>query len=143
MGLPEISNVLWRERQLLELLLFKLEEEQLILNSDRPRWLGHATREVETVLSEIKRLELERAIELQATATAMGLSGTPSLAELAHNESGPWARIFAEHKEALTRLAREIDDLSAANRALVERSQAAAHETLAVFEPSGLDTQVL
>ena len=31
MSLSEVSNILWRERQLLELLVFKLEEEQLVL----------------------------------------------------------------------------------------------------------------
>ena len=30
MGLSEVSNILWRERQLMDLLLFKLEEEQLL-----------------------------------------------------------------------------------------------------------------
>ena len=61
MSLSEVSNILWRERQLLELLVFKLEEEQLVLAAGRNRWLPHATREVETVLGEIKRIELERA----------------------------------------------------------------------------------
>ena len=60
MSLSEVSNILWRERQLLELLVFKLEEEQLVLASGRTRWLSHATREVETILGEIKRVELER-----------------------------------------------------------------------------------
>ena len=31
MGLREVSAILWRERHLLELLLFKLDEEQLVL----------------------------------------------------------------------------------------------------------------
>ncbi|HEX4777551.1 MAG TPA: flagellar protein FlgN, partial [Acidimicrobiia bacterium] len=55
MSLSDVSNILWRERQLLELLLFKLEEEQMILAGGRTRWLPHATREVETVLGELKR----------------------------------------------------------------------------------------
>src|SRR4051812_39244560 len=44
MALTEVSNVLWRERELLEMLLFKLEEEQLLLTAGRTRWLPHATR---------------------------------------------------------------------------------------------------
>ena len=44
MSLSEISNILWRERRLLELLAFKLEEEHLVLASGRTRWLSHATR---------------------------------------------------------------------------------------------------
>ena len=54
MALSDVSNILWRERQLLELLVFKLEEEQLVLAAGRTRWLAHATREVENVLGEIQ-----------------------------------------------------------------------------------------
>ena len=39
MSLSEVSNILWRERRLLELLVFKLEEEHLVLASGRTRWL--------------------------------------------------------------------------------------------------------
>jgi len=38
-SLSDLSSILWREREMLELLLFKLEEEQLILASGRSRWL--------------------------------------------------------------------------------------------------------
>ena len=41
MGLSEASNILWRQRHLLELLLFKLEVEQTLLASGRLRWLAH------------------------------------------------------------------------------------------------------
>ncbi|CAN5337491.1 hypothetical protein BH23ACT9_BH23ACT9_24210 [soil metagenome] len=41
----DVSNILWRERQLLELLHFKLEVEQSLLAAGRTRWLSHATRE--------------------------------------------------------------------------------------------------
>jgi hypothetical protein len=53
-GLADLSSILWREREMLELLLFKLEEEQLVLASGRGRWLVHATREVEMVLDHIR-----------------------------------------------------------------------------------------
>ena len=58
MGLADLSSILWREREMLELLLFKLEEEQLVLAGNRTRWLAHATREVEMVLDQIRRTEV-------------------------------------------------------------------------------------
>lgn len=130
MGLSDVSNILWRERQLLELLLFKLEEEQLILASGRPRWLSHATREVETVLGEIKRVELDRAVEVQAVADELKLVETPTLRELAETAGGPWTRIFEEHRKALLELAGEIDSLAQSNRDLLSRGQKAAREAL-------------
>src|SRR5438094_9023277 len=83
MALSEVSNILWRERQLLELLVFKLEEEQLVLAAGRARWLGHATREVESVLEEIKRIELERAMLVADAGRELGLSGMPTVKGLA------------------------------------------------------------
>ena len=82
MGLNEVSNVLWRERQLLDILVFKLEEEQLVLAAGRTRWLAHATREVESVLEEIKRLELERAVIVDAVAAEFGLEQPVALSTL-------------------------------------------------------------
>jgi hypothetical protein len=73
MGLREVSAILWRQRHLLELLLFKLDEEQLVLVAGRTRWLPRATREVEMVLEEIRQTELERALEVSRVALDLGL----------------------------------------------------------------------
>lgn len=130
MQLSEVSNILWRERQLLELLVFKLEEEQLVLASGRSRWLAHATREVETVLAEIKRVELDRAVQVQAAAAELRLSDAPSLRELCEAAPEPWNKIFEEHRRALLELAQEIDSVARANRDLLTRGQQAAREAL-------------
>src|SRR5947208_4817639 len=95
MALSDVSNILWRERQLLELLVFKLEEEQLVLAAGRSRWLAYATREVENVLAEIKRMELERAVQVADAGRALGLSGSPTLRELSSLTPAPWGGIFA------------------------------------------------
>ena len=81
MALSEISNILWRARQLLELFVFKLEEEHFVLASERSRWLLHATREVETVLEEIQRVELELAMAVAGSTGELGMSDGPSLRE--------------------------------------------------------------
>lgn len=130
MGLSEVSNILWRQRQLLELLLFKLEEEQLVLKSGSTRWLSHATREVETVLAEIKRVELDRAVEIQHAAEELGFTDAPTLKQLTELGAGPWGRIFEEHRKAILELAKEIDEMAQNNRDLLARGRDAAHQTL-------------
>ena len=55
MGASEVSTLLWRERQLLDLLVFKMEEEQLILAASRPHLLGPASAEVAQVLEQISQ----------------------------------------------------------------------------------------
>lgn len=133
MALSEVSNILWRERQLLELLVFKLEEEQLVLAAGRTRWLAHATREVENVLAEIRRVELERAMHVADAGRELGLSGAPTLRELASLTSPPWDGIFAEHRRALLELAQEIDAITKSNRDLLQRGHQAAREALAAM----------
>lgn len=152
MGLSDVSNVLWRERQLMELLLFKLEEEQLVLAAGRDRWLSHATREVETVLAEIKRVELDRAVAVDSVASELGLGPSPSLQALAEHATGPWARIFTEHRNALLELAAEIDTMAQSNRELLSRGHRAAEEALIAlgdvdgttetYSPKGFDRDV-
>jgi hypothetical protein len=100
MGLREVSAILWRERHLLELLLFKLDEEQLVLAAGRTRWLPQATREVEMVLEEIRQTELERAVEVSRVALDLGLPAGASLRQLAEAAPAPWPGMLAEHREA-------------------------------------------
>src|SRR3954447_17354023 len=82
-SLTELSSVLWRTRELLELLLFKLEEEQLLLAAGRSRWLAHATREVEMVLDQIRQTEIIRAAQAQSVARELGLGVDASLSQIA------------------------------------------------------------
>ena len=140
MSLNDVSNILWRERQLLELLVFKLEEEQLVLAAGRTRWLAYATREVETVLEEIKQVELDRAVEVEGVAKELGLSSSPSLREMAEITPAPWNKIFEEHRRALLEVAQEIDSVAKANRDLLSRGHPAAREALATVGQTEVDS---
>jgi hypothetical protein len=140
MALNDVSNILWRERQLLEMLIFKLEEEQLVLAAGRTRWLSHATREVETVLEELKRAELDRAIEVESAAKELGLSTAPTLRELAELTPVPWNKIFEEHRRALLETAQEIESVARANHDLLSRGHQAAREALATVGQVEIDS---
>jgi hypothetical protein len=140
MTLTEVSNILWRERQLLELLLFKLEEEQLLLAAGRSRWLAHATREVETVLSEIKRVELTRAAEVEALAVSLGLAPTASLRELSEVAPAPWNAVLEDHREAFLTATQEITSLAKDNRELLSRGYQAARQVLTSLDDNRVET---
>ena len=101
MALSDVSNILWRERQLLELLVFKLEEEQLVLAAGRSRWLAYATREVENVLGEIKRVELERAVLVADAGASSVCRARRRCASSSGLTATPWDGIFVEHRRAL------------------------------------------
>ena len=149
MSLTEVSSILWRERELLDLLLFKLEEEQLLLAAGRSRWLGHATREVEMVLEELRRAELGRAVEVEAVAVSLGLGPEVSLRQLAEQAPAPWDDILREHRNAFLAATQEITALAQANKELLSNGFRAARETLmslgepevATYDPSGHSVQ--
>ncbi|HVF74101.1 MAG TPA: flagellar export chaperone FlgN [Acidimicrobiales bacterium] len=125
--MTELSNLLWRERQLLDLLQFKLEEECLLLECERDRWLAHAGREVELVLDEISRVEMARALELADVAPQFGLGSQPTLSDLAEAAPSPWGALFTDHRAALRLASQEVVETAKRSRALLERGR---HDTV-------------
>ena len=136
MGLADLSSILWREREMLELLLFKLEEEQLVLAGGRNRWLAHATREVEVVLEQIRNTEVLRAAEVAAIAREIGLGANPSMSDLADAVGAPWDDLLRQHRRAFLSLTTEITALAEANRDLLTAWQRAVRETMLVVSGS-------
>jgi len=130
MRLAELSTVLWRQRELLQLLLFKLEEEQLLLAAGRSRWLPQATREVEMVLAEISRSELTRAVLVEDVALELGLRSDASLAQLVDHAPEPWNDLFAQHRRAFLEAVAEVSNVASANRDLLKRGYQLVTDTL-------------
>jgi len=135
-SLSELSSVLWRTRELLELLLFKLEEKQLLLAAGRSRWLPHATREVEVVLDQIRQAEVLRATHAQAVALELGLAPDASLEQLAESAPAPWSDLLHQHRKAFLTLTAEISALAETNRELLTTGQRAVRETMMAFAGS-------
>jgi hypothetical protein len=120
--LQDVSNILWRERNLLELLAFKLDSERLLARAGRTRWLGRADHEVESVLAALKAVELERSIQMHELVDALGLDADVTLEGLAGCAPPEWAGIFADHRRALLELARDVD--RSARRSRVHHDEA-------------------
>ncbi|MGQ7350703.1 flagellar export chaperone FlgN [Quadrisphaera oryzae] len=129
-GVAEVSNVLWREREQLELLLFKLEEERLILLSGNTRWVAHASHEVQLLVEQLRETELLRSMEVDAYAASVGMPPSSSLKDLAVASDGPWASILTSHRDALLELTGEIARVSAHNREVLAINARATRETL-------------
>lgn len=136
MGANELSTLLWRERDLLELLLFKLEEEQLLLTAGRTRWLQHATREVEQVLEQLRPASLSRTVEASAVALEWGVREDATLRELAAAAptDGPWRGLLEAHLAALVALTSAIREIRDANLQYLHSAARSTQETLAGIE---------
>ena len=130
MSTEELSAILWRERDLLETLLFKLEVEQLILTSGRTHWLALAAREVAFVLEEIRDAELLRSVAVDALAAELGLQPNASLHEIAQASEEPWRGIWLDHREAFIAVTLQITEMSQSNRVLLTAGYQAAQATL-------------
>lgn len=140
--LGELSEVLWREREALELVVFKLEEQRLLLGEGRSRWLGHASREVEVVLDQLTEMELNRAVASAAAAAELGIADSAKLCVLAAAAPSPWPSVLARHIEALRRLADEILVLADENRRLLQEGLAGVRRTMGT-RPRRASTRML
>ncbi|WP_110180305.1 flagellar protein FlgN [Nocardioides solisilvae] len=128
--MEKLSLILWRERELLETLLFKLEVEQLVMATGRTKWLLRAAKEVEAVLQSIRETEVLRAVAADESAAEAGLAPNPSLRALAESVAEPWASILADHRDAFESITREVTAMAETNRELVTAGIRSARETL-------------
>lgn len=134
MGANNLSVLLWKERELLELLQFKLEEEQLLLVAGKTRWIAMATREVESVLEKVHSASLARSVEASAVALAWGVAEDAPLADIAAKApQGPWTDILASHLTALRETTAEIARLREANEQYLRAAYRSTQETLATL----------
>ncbi len=136
MSANDLSTLLWRERELLELLLFKLEEEQLLLTAGKAKWLPFATREVEQVLARLRTAGMERTVESAAVAVEWGAREDATLRDLVRAApTDAWRDIFQSHLTALTGLTAQIADIRDANLTYLRAASRSTQETLADLAP--------
>lgn len=128
--MEKLSLVLWRSRELLETLLYRLEVEQLVLASGRTTWLMRAARDVEAILQTLRETEVLRAMAADEAATRVGCPPNPSLRELAEASPEPWRTLLLEHREAFATVTRQVMEMADANRALLTSGYRSARETL-------------
>ena len=128
--MEKLTWVLWRERELLEALLYRLELEELVMSTGRTRWLAAAARDVEEAAAALREVEILRSVAADEAAEAAGLPSGSSLAELIASAAEPWAGILTEHRDTFLRLVEEISRVAQANRALIVSGLRATQEPL-------------
>ncbi len=130
-AMERLSLVLWRERELLESLHFKLEVEQLVLASGRSRWLMHAARDVEAVLDDDPR---DRGAARRRRRRGRGVDRHAVQPEPQRaGRGGGRAVVHDPHRAPRRRSSpppREITALADSNRDLISAGYRSARETL-------------
>ena len=131
----KLSALLWNERELLEFLAFKLDEQHLLLTTGRSRWIKFATTEIDQATQRLRAAGLARDLAVSTLAEAWGLADAPSLRQIiAGAPAGPWAEIFSSHLEALTALTDEIQKLRDANEVLLREAVQSTEAAIAARE---------
>ena len=130
MEFSEYCSLLWREREIVEQVLFRIVEQQLVLKAGQTRWLAAANNEVETALEDLRISEVLRSAEADNLTSRMSLPTGSTLSELAEVAPEPWASILLEHRDALRALAAEIQVTTEENMALLGAGGRAVRETL-------------
>ena len=83
MELDVFAAVMADEREALDTLLFKLEEEHLVLASGRHRWLRQASAEVAVAVSALEVTERRRIALADAVVGMLGLPVRATLEQIA------------------------------------------------------------
>ena len=132
--LSGLSAVLWRERDILENLLFRLDVQQMLLMSGRDSWLVRASNEIEEALEKVRSIELERAVRFDQSAKELGIDSSPSLVQLADAADEPWKGLLRDHYDAFVDLSARIQSVTALNRELAVSAQQAADAVMSSIQ---------
>lgn len=133
MACAELSESLWRVRDLLELLAYRVEVQRALVETGRATWVARSTREVDELLQQIRTAELMRAVETGPAVQALMLPDDASLGEIAAAAPSPWDHVIGEHRHALLGATDDLTQAALANRDLLASGARAIEDVLAQF----------
>ena len=90
----DLSGLLWRERDLLDLLLGRLDD---------------GIDDTDGLFRSLSSLELHRAILAREVGVELGVDGEPTLADLVRLAPADWTEVLADHRQALRTMAEKVN----------------------------------
>lgn len=125
-----LASLLWNERETLEVLLYKLVQEQLLLGAGQIRWLAKADHEVAEAIRQTRLAEVLRAAETERIAVELGLGVDATLKDIAEIAPDNWSYVLDEHRAALRSLVADVQAAAAEVRSLLNAGANMLRETL-------------
>lgn len=132
----DLSESLWRTRELLESLSYRIEVQRALVETGRSSWLARSTRDVDELITTVRSAELTRAVDLVPLTELLGVAPEATLREIADVVPAPWDQVLAEHRHALSELTGRLTEAALANKELLASSAQAIDEALARFRGS-------
>jgi len=130
----ELSALVWDLRQHLEVLVYRLEVQQLLLAASRTTHVARAIADVEETTALIASLEADLARAVAASAKLHDvepLTTLESLAEVCDQEHG---FSLKDHRNALVTLGSQVEELVRSNKDLA-RKVMQAREVISTLAP--------
>jgi FlgN protein len=128
-----LSSQLYRECGLMELLLFKLQQEHLMLAAGQDRWLQHATAEVNMVMHELTQASATRTTTASALAGSAGLPPGATLGLLTAAAPSEWAPMLTDQREQLRALLGQIEQVGRVNREILASRLSVTRDALVML----------
>lgn len=135
----DLSHQLWTMRELLQHLVYKLEVQGLLMNTNRTRWVPFAVAEIDAVLAAVDEVEKMRADASRRLTTQYGLPRDVRLTDLIDRIGAPWGPLLAQHRLHLLSLQAEIEEISRTNHELARRGLMRSREVIAALGEGGVD----
>jgi hypothetical protein len=127
----ELGTILVEQQQLLDNLLFRLDQEHLILVTGRTRWLSQATAEVMAVGAELNAQDERRRGAVDRLAVALDLGSGATLTELADRAPEGWSEVLRRHREIMRDGVADVQAIVTRNRAVVAERLSSSSAVLA------------
>ena len=128
--LEELSRVLWKQRELIDQLQYRLELQQLVLAASRADRLPLALADVEAAMDAIRVVEQQRDAVVRDCAERFGLPDNATITQLRESAPEPWRTVLVDHQQALLAQVAATEQTAAANREFASRGAAALRGVL-------------
>jgi hypothetical protein len=117
----------------MELLLFKLQQEHLMLAAGQDRWLSHATAEVNLVMAELQQVSGGRTATAAGLAAQTGLGADATLAQLALAAPAEWQVMLGDQRDQLRELLQQVEQVGHTNREILASRLSVARDALVML----------
>lgn len=129
--LEELAEHLWRERHLLELLLYRLVTAGLLLAADEHRFIAASMDEVDRVVVALEQAEDRRVATMQRVGRHLGTPAEAlTLVDVAHRARAGMRHVLDDHRRTFVQLSNEIQQAAVRGLELATTSLDRVHRSL-------------
>ncbi len=141
-ALERLAMRLERQLDALRHACFRFEVLKAVVADGKQEWLPESNADLAQALGALQKNDRELRTSLADAARSLGLSPEATLREVAVAAPEPWDFVFARHREAVERWARQAEELGRACNQILRTLLATLHAALTMIggeAPVGYD----